>query len=144
MKKILSLCLASGLLCALSAFAAIGGNWHGTGTLNMTGAPGMNCESVLADIGEDGSGLDIRKFDYNCSGVEMQASPLRLEQRGDAYFLGGQQVGRTDGTVSEITLTDPSGATMQFHFERVGAELKVKHTLAANGFSQTMEATLQQ
>jgi hypothetical protein len=145
MKKILSLCIASALLASISAFAAIGGKWHGTGNVTMTGMQPMSCETVVADIEEDASSLELRQFDYNCSGMEVKSSPIRLDQRAGSYYLGGQKVGHTDGSVSEFTLVDTAAnATMVFRFERVGANLKVTNSMTANGFNQVLEANLQQ
>jgi hypothetical protein len=118
--------------------------WNGTGSLKMTGSPEMACASVNVEILESAAGFELRKFTYDCSGMTSEMSEIRLEYRGAELYLGADKVGQKQDNVVDFTLRDPSGASLGFRFKNEGGVLQTVHTMRANGFEQTLTASLKQ
>ena len=115
--------------------------WTGTGTMKMTGMPESACGSVNVEILEDANGFELKKFSYDCSGTTGDMDAIRLVNRSGELFLGSDKVGSKQGDTVDFTLRD-SGATLGFRFQPEGANLKVSHSMRANGFEQQLNATL--
>lgn len=115
--------------------------WTGTGTMKMTGMPESACASVNVEILEDANGFELKKFAYDCNGTSGDMDAIRLANRGGELFLGADKVGTKQGETVDFTLRD-SGATLGFRFQPEGANLKVSHSMRANGFEQQLSATL--
>jgi|GEM_PF-6488988 len=118
--------------------------WTGTGSIKMTGTPEMACASVKVEILDDSAGFELRQFTYDCSGMTAEMQAIRLEYRGAELYMGTDKVGAKLGGVVDFTLKDPSGASLGFRFRSVDNTLETVHTMRANGFEQTLTATLKQ
>lgn len=118
--------------------------WTGTGSIKMTGTPEMACASVKVEIADDSAGFELRQFSYDCSGMTAQMDAIRLSYRGSELYMGTDKVGAKLGGVVDFTLKDPSGAALGFRFRADGNTLETVHTMKANGFEQTLTATLKQ
>lgn len=116
--------------------------WAGTGKIKMTGSPEMACAAVNVEILEDANGFELKKFSYDCSGMTADMDAIRLEARGADLFMGADKVGTKQAGLVDFTLRDPSGAALGFRFQNQADDLKVTHTMKANGFEQELTATL--
>lgn len=115
--------------------------WTGTGTMKMTGMPESACAAVNVEILEDANGFELKKFAYDCSGTSGDMDAIRLVNRAGELFMGTDKVGTKQGDTVDFTLRD-QGATLGFRFQPEGENLKVSHTMRANGFEQQLNATL--
>jgi hypothetical protein len=110
----------------------------------MTGMPAMACANVTAEILDDANGFDLKKFSYECSGTSASMDDIRLDLRAGVLYQGAEKVGKKQDNTVAFELHDPSGANIGFQFTRVNDTLQTKHTLKANGFEQSLTATLKQ
>ena len=134
MKALIALATFTALAASVSAFAALGGNWNGTGTLNVSGMPAMACQEVHLNLAETATSLDVQQFTYKCSGMDAEVQPQRFDLRDGHYYLGRKIVGEVHGNVSDLNLVDPNGqGTLTLHFERQGNNLALRSTTSAQG-----------
>jgi hypothetical protein len=68
---------------------------------------------------------------------------MKLDLRGGSYYVGNQKMGERNGDkISLVFLDPPNHATITTVFEPAGNSLKVHYNLQANGFEETLNATL--
>jgi hypothetical protein len=116
--------------------------WSGTGTLQTAGMPDAGCATVNVEILDDANGFELQKFSYDCSGQSSTVDTIRLANRAGELYQGTDKVGTKHDNTVQFELHDPSGATIGFKFVNANDSLQATQTLSANGFQQTLNATL--